>query len=138
MDAMTFLREQHSPIRLAVIDKDGFPIVCSLWFMSDGHKIFCASHASAKIIRVLRNNPHCAFEVSVNEPPYKGVRGKALATLEKDNKGYVLEQLINRYIGDSRPRLKSWLMSRCADEYAIHLSIKTLTTWDFSERMQSS
>jgi nitroimidazol reductase NimA-like FMN-containing flavoprotein (pyridoxamine 5'-phosphate oxidase superfamily) len=136
MDALTFLNTQSSPIRLAVIDDDGFPIVCSLWFILNDDHILCATHASAKIIRVLKKNPHCAFEVSINEMPYKGVRGKALASLEKDSGGLVLEQLLERYVGSSQPSLKKWLLSRSQDEYAIRLEIKTMSTWDFSERMQ--
>ncbi|MFT7403041.1 pyridoxamine 5'-phosphate oxidase family protein [Zhongshania sp.] len=136
MDALTFLNTQSSPIRLAVIDDDGFPIVCSLWFILNDDHILCATHASAKIIRVLKKNPHCAFEVSINEMPYKGVRGKALASLEKDSGGHVLEQLLERYVGSSQPSLTKWLLSRSQDEYAIRLDIKTMSTWDFSERMQ--
>lgn len=138
MDALAFLREQRSPLRLAVIDKDGFPIACSLWYILDGEDILCASHASAKIIRVLKDNPHCAFDVSVNELPYRGVRGKALATLTKDRDGLVLTKLIDRYIGDSQPSLKRWLLSRSAEEYAIRLTPKTLSSWDYGQRMQGN
>ncbi|MEX1666299.1 pyridoxamine 5'-phosphate oxidase family protein [Zhongshania arctica] len=136
MDALTFLSTQSSPIRLAVIDDDGFPIVCSLWFILNEDHILCASHASAKIIRVLKKNPNCAFEVSINEMPYKGVRGKAIASLEKDSDGLVLGQLLERYVGNSQPSLTKWLLSRSQDEYAIRLEIKTMSTWDFSARMQ--
>ena len=136
MDALTFLSTQDSPIRLAVIDDDGFPIVCSLWFILNDDHILCASHASAKIIRVLKKNPNCAFEVSINEMPYKGVRGKAIASLEKDSDGLVLGRLLERYVGNSQPSLTKWLLSRRQDEYAIRLEIKTMSTWDFSARMQ--
>lgn len=136
MDALTFLSTQDSPIRLAVIDDDGFPIVCSLWFILNDDHILCASHASAKIIRVLKKNPNCAFEVSINEMPYKGVRGKAIASLEKDSDGLVLGRLLERYVGNSQPSLKKWLLSRSQDEYAIRLEIKTMSTWDFSARMR--
>ncbi|WP_295871216.1 pyridoxamine 5'-phosphate oxidase family protein [uncultured Zhongshania sp.] len=138
MDALAFLKEQRSPLRLAVIDSDGFPIVCSLWYIVDGEQILCASHASAKIIRVLKNNPHCAFDVSVNNSPYRGARGKAIATLAKDSNGLVLTKLIDRYVGDSQPSLKKWLLSRSADEYVIKLETKTLSGWDYGDRMQGS
>ncbi|WP_269619286.1 pyridoxamine 5'-phosphate oxidase family protein [Zhongshania sp. BJYM1] len=138
MDAFAFLNAQCSPIRLAVIDDDNFPIVCSLWFIVDGEDLLCASHASAKIIKVLKKNPNCAFEVSVNESPYKGVRGKAIAELESDSDGFVLSKLLERYVGDSQPGLSKWLLSRSADEFAVRLKIKTMTTWNYSERMQGN
>ena len=136
MDTTAFLNDSLIPVRLAAIDKDGFPVICSLWFIYQNDELLCASHASAKIIRVLQHNPHCAFEVSINSVPYKGVRGKAVATLKSDAEGLVLSELIARYLGTSQPKLSKWLLSRRKDEYAIHLKIKSQSSWDFSERMQ--
>jgi nitroimidazol reductase NimA-like FMN-containing flavoprotein (pyridoxamine 5'-phosphate oxidase superfamily) len=136
MDTQKFLHDTRIPVRIAAIDKDGFPLICSLWFIYQDNKLICASHASSKIIRVLKANPNCAFEISVNEVPYKGVRGKAVAHLESDSEGKVLSQLIARYVGNSQKGLSKWLLSRRKDEYAIHLEIANLSPWDFSERMQ--
>jgi hypothetical protein len=69
---------------------------------------------------------------------YKGVRGKAIASLKSDSEGVVLSSLIARYLGDSQPGLSQWLLSRRADEYAIHLKITSQSDWDFSARMQGS
>ena len=136
MDSVAFLNNSLIPVRLAAIDKDGYPVVCSLWFIYQDDELLCASHASAKIIRVLKANPHCAFEVSINSVPYKGVRGKAIATLKSDSEGVVLSKLIARYLGSSQPKLSQWLLSRRKDEYAIHLKIITQSNWDFGSRMQ--
>ncbi|MFT4919619.1 MAG: hypothetical protein ACI8RU_002241 [Zhongshania aliphaticivorans] len=138
MDTTEFLNNSLVPIRLAAIDKDGFPVICSLWFIYQEGELLCASHASAKIIRLLKANPNCAFEVSVNSVPYKGVRGKAIASLKSDSEGVVLSSLIARYLGDSQPGLSQWLLGRRADEYAIHLKITSQSDWDFSARMQGS
>jgi hypothetical protein len=138
MDSINFLNNTLVPLRLAAIDKDGFPMICSLWFIYQDGELLCASHASAKIIRVLKINPNCAFEISINDVPYKGVRGKAVATLKSDAEGIVLSQLIARYLGSSQPKLSSWLLSRRKDEYAIHLKITSQSSWNFSERMQGA
>jgi len=138
MDSIQFLNDSVIPVRLAAIDKDGFPLICSLWFIYQDGELLCASHASAKIIRVLKVNPNCAFEASVNAVPYKGVRGKAIATLKSDADGLVLSSLIARYLGDSQPSLSSWLLSRRKDEYAIHLKIVSQSNWDFSDRMKGA
>ncbi len=138
MDSIEFLNNTLVPVRLAAIDKDGFPLICSLWFIHQDGELLCASHASAKIIRVIKENPHCAFEVSTNEIPYKGVRGKAIATLKSDAEGLVLSKLIARYLASSQPKLSKWLLSRRKDEYAIHLKITSQSSWDFSSRMQGA
>lgn len=138
MDAQQFLHESRIPLRLSAIDRDGFPVICSLWFLYRDNSLYCASHRSAKIVRLLQENPHCGFEVAVNDIPYRGVRGKAVATLSSDADGTLLSSLIERYLGDSNRGLSSWLLSRKTDEIAICLRPETLSSWDFSERMSAN
>ena len=60
---------------------------------------------------------------------------KIFASLSSDSEGVLLSKLIDRYLGGSNQALADWLMSRKADEIAICLRPKTLSSWDFSERM---
>ncbi len=137
MQAGSFIESATIPLRLSAIDGDGFPVICSLWFHYHNGCFYCASHRSAKIIRLLENNPNCGFEVAVNTIPYRGVRGKAVAELSSDRDGKLLSELIERYLGDGNRDLANWLLSRKEDEVAICLRPKTLSNWDFSARMSS-
>lgn len=136
MQETRFLETATIPLRLSAIDADGFPVVCSLWFVYRDGCFYCATHQNSKIITLLERNPQCAFEVAVNTIPYKGVRGKALAQLSSDSQGELLSELIERYLKGSNADLARWLLSRKADEVAICLQPKTLSSWDFSARMQ--
>ena len=124
------------PIRLAVQDGD-FPLVCSVWFLYDdqAQSILCASHESSYLIKLLKRNPKCAFEVAPNEPPYHGVRGKADVMLHQDQVGDLLNNLIQRYLGDSNDQLASWLLSRVEQEWVLELKPRWMTAWDYSARM---
>ena len=135
MDHSPFLRDSLIPLRLSAIDQDGFPVICSLWYLYHDDALYCVSHRNAKIIRLLKARPECGFEIAVNGIPYRGVRGKAIASLSSDSEGVLLSKLIDRYLGGSNQALADWLMSRKADEIAICLRPKTLSSWDFSERM---
>jgi hypothetical protein len=68
--------------------------------------------------------------------PYRGVRGKGTVELNKDSEGSVLGKLIKRYLGNSNASLANWLMSRAKSEYALCLSIASINSWDFSNRME--
>lgn len=138
MDPSPFLQESRIPLRLSAVDRDGFPVICSLWFLYKDGALYCVSHRKSKIIQVLQERPQCGFEVAVNDIPYRGVRGKATASLSSDSDGSLLSRLLDRYLGDSNPQLANWLLSRKADEIAICLQPKTLSSWDFSGRMSKA
>jgi hypothetical protein len=48
----------------------------------------------------------------VESPPYRGVRGRGIATLNDDRGEEILRRLIERYLGDSSSRLASFLLAR--------------------------
>lgn len=131
-----FLASVNIPMRLAFLDKHNEPMVCSLWFMFDGKTLWSASHKNAYVIRCLKQIKKVSFEVSTNDYPYKGVRGKAEVKLSTDNASYVLNQLIEKYLADGNEALASWLMSRADNEYILKITPLTMNAWDFSDRMQ--
>ncbi|MEE4297912.1 MAG: pyridoxamine 5'-phosphate oxidase family protein [Pseudomonadales bacterium] len=131
----SFLEAEHSPLRLAVTWGDGAPLVVSVWFRFEESCLWCASHDTSRLIRALRAAPRVGFEVSVNDPPYRGVRGQAHAELLPAEGGARLGQLVDRYLHGRDSRLARWLLSRSEDEVAIRLRPDWITSWDYSRRM---
>ena len=132
-----FLEQARIPMRLACVGKDDFPIVASLWFCYRDGELWSATHQSAHLVKQLREHSRVGFEIATNEYPYRGVRGKAVATLVREGAEEVLRDLIARYLGDSNRELADWLLSRADEEYLIRLTPKRFNAWDFSDRMQS-
>lgn len=130
-----YLMATHTPIRLAVNDNDGYPLICSMWFQYSDGSIWCAAHQSSRLIAALQETNKCSFEVSGNEVPYCGVRGRGNVTLSSSNAEEVLSDLINRYLGNSNSSLSEWLLSRSSEEYAIRIEPTRVSAWDFSHRM---
>jgi hypothetical protein len=79
-----FLDEARIPMRLAANTASGFPVVLSLWFLPEDDELLAAVHRDARIAKRLKADPRCAFEIAPNEPPYCGVRGRAMASLEPE------------------------------------------------------
>lgn len=130
-----FLRDVRVPIRIACNGASGHPVLASLWFVPLDGRLWCATQRNASVASLLTRDPRCAFEVSVETPPYRGVRGKGLATLHDERGEEILRVLIDRYLGDSTSRLASLLLARVDQETAIAIEPNTLVSWDYQERM---
>jgi hypothetical protein len=132
-----FLIHQNTPMRIAVMDSQGFPMICSVWHQYNDGKIFAVAHKNSKLVKKLRQSPQCAFEIALNQPPYKGVRGQAVATIGEQSAGTQLEALLDRFIGDGYDQLRGFLNKRGEDERLITLTLGKISAWDFSPRMKA-
>lgn len=130
-----FFAEFDAPLRVAVNDDRGFPLLCSLWYRYAEGRLLCATQQDAKIARRLAADPRCAFELAPNEPPYYGVRGRGRAKIRKDGAEAVLRDLIDRFLGDGDASLRDWLLSRADGEVVLEIEIEWITSWDFRDRM---
>jgi nitroimidazol reductase NimA-like FMN-containing flavoprotein (pyridoxamine 5'-phosphate oxidase superfamily) len=130
-----FLRDVRIPLRIACNGASGFPVLASRWFVPEGDKIWCATQRRSSVVSLLSRNSRCAFEVSVETPPYRGVRGTGFATLHDDRGEEILRVLIERYLGDADSKLANFLLARVEQETAIAVEPQTLVSWDYQERM---
>ena len=133
-----FMVESQIPLRLAVQDATGCPLVMSLWFLYDDGAIWCATNAKARVLSYLTSEPHCGFEVAGDTPPYRGVRGKGRASLHPEQGGEILKRLLGRYGVDSSSKLAAMLLSKIDEEVAIRIAPDRFSSWDFSPRMKGA
>lgn len=132
----TYLDETRIPLRLATLAPSGTPCVTSLWYVRRGATLWCATVQSAALVRALRADPRCAFEIAGDRPPYRGVRGQGTARLDDGAGEEVLRALIARYLGDDTSELARWLLTRVDREVAIEIAPTRLTSWDYTRRMR--
>ncbi|MEH6550721.1 MAG: hypothetical protein V7711_05830 [Pseudomonadales bacterium] len=130
--------ETDFPLRLAFTGADGFPRIVSLWYLAEGGKIFCVTHDKSFLKRRLDESGNVAFEISNNEPPYKGTRGTAKVVTYPLADTPLLERLLNRYVGSLEGRLAELLLLRKESEIIIELTPVKQSSWDFTERMSDA
>ena len=130
-----YLDQANTPLRISCNDSDGYPIICSLWYVHQDGVLWSASHNSSHIVKTLKSKQKIGFEIATNEYPYHGVRGKANIALFEDESEGILEKVIEKYLQGSNRGLSNWLMSRQKEECAIKISPIVLNSWDFSGRM---
>jgi hypothetical protein len=131
----SYLHSVKIPIRLACTTESGWPMALSLWFQYQNGRLFCATQKSARVVSYLLNNPRCAFEIAEDRPPYCGVRGQAIASIDEKIGASILEQLLVRYLGGIDNTLARKLLAKRENEVAIVLKPVNIFTWDFSRRM---
>jgi hypothetical protein len=132
-----YLAEQRIPLRLACASRSGAPALVSLWYLPEGGVLWCATPARARVVRWLEAEPRCGFEVSGNEMPYRGVRGRGRARIDAARGDEMLRRLVHRYLGRDDTPFARWLLSRDEPEVAIAVEIERLSSWDFSARMEA-
>lgn len=133
-----YLKKVEIPLRLSCISTSGWPVVLSLWYLFEEGHLFCATPQRAKVVTYLMKEPRCGFEVASDQPPYCGVRGSALATIEQEGGLEVLERLLERYVGGIDNPLAKKLLDRQEPEVAIRLEPLTYHSWNFTKRMTGS
>jgi len=130
-----YLRSAVLPIRVASVAHTGWPTVVSLWYLYDEGAIWCATQRTARLVARLEREPRCGFEIAADSIPYRGVRGRAQATIDGQRGAILLPRLIDRYLGRTDSPLGSWLLARVDSEVAIRLDHLRVSTWDFTARM---
>ncbi len=129
-----FLADARIPVRVGCHTPAGHPWLVSVWFEWDG-AIHCATGADADLITFLDADDHVSFEVSTNDPPYKGVRGRGQATVAPDADKQRLRSLLERYLGGVDNAVGDRLLRPEREEVHIRIDPVRLHSWDFSDRM---
>jgi len=135
-EVRSFLASSTIPMRIAT-NTASYPTLCSVWYLFDEQQgdLLCVSHEKSQLVSDLMANQKCSFEIAPNDPPYYGVRGKAVVTLSKDKALETLTTLMPRYLGGTESRLAKWLIGRSDEEYVLRLKPVQVTSWDYRERM---
>lgn len=137
-EAVEFLNTVNVPLRLGCLIVSDRPWIVPLWYRFRNGAIQCSTSERADVVRFLREHPDVAFDVSTNDPPYRGVRGAGVASIEPDPEKDVLRDLLDRYLGGRGNPLATRLMEEHRDEVTIEIEPDRVYSWDFTDRMVES
>lgn len=129
-----FFEQTRIPLRLSLMTKNGLLIV-PLWFEYNAGSFFSCSPDRSLLVTSLRDNPDVAFDLSSNDIPYRGVRGRGTAQCSIAKDKVALENLLERYLAGTNSSLANMLLGRSSPEAIIEVQLSWLTSWDFSSRM---
>ena len=142
---MEYLTNSKIPIRLACMSISDWPIVVSLWYTYLNEKVYCATQNTAKVVKYLRKNPKCGFEIAGDSFPYRGVRGYGKASIVENKGEEILRMLIQKYLTGKETTISSLklyklLLSKehLQNEVAIEIIPSAMFKWDYKKRMKDS
>lgn len=135
----SFLQKKLN-LQLATLDEEGFPSVHPIWFIYERNsdKILVGTQKSTKKVANIQKNPSKVyFSIDDENFPYKGVKGKASATIWEDVQKNlaVMEKLNMKYLGTLEHPIAKMMTENAKNgkEVVIELTPKYFSAWDFSK-----
>jgi general stress protein 26 len=129
-------------MQIATIDEEGYPMIQPTWFLYDNKesKIYTATQKMAKKVQNIRRNPDkIYFSIDDENYPYKGVKGRGVATISQDiQKNLPIVEKINiKYLGTLEHSLAKMIIenTRNGAEVVIEITPKFFSAWDFGKAM---
>lgn len=138
-DITNFL-EYKLNLQIATIDEEGYPMIQPTWFLydKDSAKIYlCTEKAAKKAQNIMRNPDKIYFSIDDENLPYKGVKGRAIATISEDIQKnlLIMEKISMKYLGTLEHSLVKMVMEniRRGTEVAIEITPKFFSAWDLGK-----
>ena len=129
-------------VQIATIDDEGYPTIQPVWFLYDRQagKMYTGTQKTTKKVQNIRRNPDKVYFSIDNENfPYKGVKGRASATISEDVQKNlsIIEKINLKYLGTLEHPLAKMLMenTRNGTEVVVEITPKYLSAWDFGKAM---
>ena len=123
--------------RIGTIDKNGDPNVHPVWYYFDNEKIYFETGKDARKAQNIKKNNKMYFCIDDDTAPYKGVRGKATATIIQDvNRSLpLLEKLLIKYTGSLVNKMAKLLINsvKSGESIVIEITPQFFATWDHSK-----
>ena len=136
-ETRNFLSNGKLFARIGSIDKKGDPNGHPVWYWFENDKLYFETGKDARKAQNIMKRSKIYFCVDDDTAPYKGVRGKATATIIQDvNKSLpILEKLLNKYTGSLDNKMAKFLFNSVKSGESVVIEIAPLffATWDHSK-----
>jgi general stress protein 26 len=137
-EAEGFLKSKLN-LQLATNDEQCNPNIQPVWFNYDRgiQKLFVTTSKLAKKTKNLRNRPNVYFSIDDENPPYKGVKGRGIATIIEDPKRIVPQgdKISLKYLGTLDHPIAKMIsdLSEKGEVVLVEISPKFFSTWDYGK-----
>ena len=131
--------ESKLNLQFATIDDKGDPNIQPVWFSydKDSKKLFIMTGKMANKTKNVRERSNIYFCVEDGNSPYKGVKGKGVATIFEDLKVITptAEVISLKYLGTLEHPVAKTITdrSKSGEGIVIEINPKFFSTWDFGK-----
>jgi PPOX class probable F420-dependent enzyme len=138
-EAERFL-ESKLNLQIATIDEKGEPNIQPVWFYydKDQGKLLITTSKLAKKTQNLRRKSTIYFSIDDENPPYKGVKGKGIATIVEEDPNRIVPQadrISMKYLGTLDHPVAKMITDGAmkGDIVLVEISPKFFSTWDYGK-----
>jgi len=136
-ETRNFLSNKKLFARIGSIDKKGDPNVHPVWYYFDNDRIYFETGRDSRKAQNIQKKNMIYFCIDDDTAPYKGVRGKGVATILQDiNKSLpIVEKLLIKYIGNLDNKMAKFLFNsvKSGESIVIEITPQFFATWDHSK-----
>jgi nitroimidazol reductase NimA-like FMN-containing flavoprotein (pyridoxamine 5'-phosphate oxidase superfamily) len=130
--------ESKLNLQFATTDEQGEPNIQPVWFYYEKNreKLIITTSKLAKKTQNLLNKPTVYFSIDDENLPYKGVKGKGIATIEDPNRTVPQGDRISmKYLGTLDHPIAKMISDRSkkGEVVVIEISPKFFSTWDYGK-----
>jgi nitroimidazol reductase NimA-like FMN-containing flavoprotein (pyridoxamine 5'-phosphate oxidase superfamily) len=131
--------ESKLNLQIGTIDDDGDPNIQPVWFNydTDREKFLIITPKATRKIKNLRNKPNVYFSIDDENFPYKGVKGKGIATVVDVPVKTVPEakKVYMKYLGTLDHPIPRMILESVqkGNHVIIEIDPKFFSTWDFAK-----
>ena len=132
--------ESKLNLQIATIDEKGEPNIQPVWFYydKDQGKLLITTSKLAKKTQNLRRKPTIYFSIDDENPPYKGVKGKGIATIVEEDPNRIVPQadrISIKYLGTLDHPVAKMITDGAmkGDIVLVEISPKFFSTWDYGK-----
>ena len=129
-------------LQIATIDEKDEPNIQPVWFYydKDAGKLLLTTSKLAKKTRNLQRKSTIYFSIDDEKPPYKGVKGKGIATLIDDPNRIVpkADKISMKYLGTLDHPVAKMITdgAKRGEVILVEISPKFFSTWDYGKMQQ--
>ncbi len=126
-------------LQLATTDDHGEPNIQPVWFYYDknGEKLIMTTSKLSRKTQNLRKKPIVYFSIDDENTPYKGVKGKGIASLLEDPEETILygNRISIKYLGTLDHPIAKMISegSKNGNNVVIEIAPKFFSTWDYGK-----
>ncbi|VFJ13520.1 pyridoxamine 5'-phosphate oxidase family protein [Candidatus Nitrosocosmicus franklandus] len=139
MEEVEQFLESKLNLQFATVDNKGDPNIQPVWFYFDKNeeKLFIMTGKNTYNSQNVRQKPVIYFCIENGNTPYKGVKGKGVATIADDLQTVVSisEKMIMKYLGtlDNLMANTVYECSKSGEGIIIEIIPRFFSTWDFGK-----
>jgi len=132
-----FLTNSKLNLLLGTTDEKNEPNVHPVWYLYENGNLYVETGKTTKKAQNIRNKNTVYFCIDDEKVPYKGVRGKASATIieEVSKMIPITEKIMIKYTGNLENNVAKFLLDGVKNGFSILLELepKYFATWDHSD-----